>query len=199
MKKGMFLALMILIASSLFSQSIEYFGTDDVWSFNNADGVEIYDDSIVMYFSLDMYKTNWQGYNPKKEGLLGVKIAITIPRNDKGVANFIFAYNSLYDIQISNWVLIYNQANNAYLFGGQATNGDRVHIETLNDGTYITATDINLTTDWVNWFIDNPGGFYRIAIIEYSYGDNLIFTLPESLFRKINEIYYSIENNNDNS
>jgi len=187
--------LIATIVSSGFSQ-IEYFGKNDVWSLN-ADGIEVYDKTVDIYFNLDMNRTRWSGFDPYEEGLIAIGMMIEL-NTETGTGKIIFAYNSEYELSLGNWMLVYNEANNAFLMGGQVTNGDTVHFERISNGTYVIATEVYLDEDWSKWFYNNAGGYYKIAIMEYNYGDNLIFKIPEELFMKINEIYNSVNGNTYN-
>jgi hypothetical protein len=198
MKKIILTILFVIMASNVFAQwngssntsnvNIEYFGNNDVWFLDKNSDIEDLEDTLTIYIGLDMDRTNWVGFNPIKEGLLNVSFMLEFDKNSN-TATFIFAYNSSYELNIANWVIIYNEINNAYLLGGQASAGDTTHKDKLNDGTYIIAAEINLNKDWTQWFAHNQGGDYKIAIMEYTYGDHLIFRLPEELFQKISEIY----------
>jgi len=189
MKKNILFLLFIITTSTVFAQrnGIEYFGDKDIWRLE-ADGVEVTQDWIDIYFSLDMEKTEWTGFDPLAEGLIDVGFMLKFNRHDKNESIFLFAYNSEFELSLDNWVLLYNEADNAYLFGGQTTKGDTNYSERDDDSYYI-ATEIFMNEEWTRWFTNNSGGYYKLAVMEYTYGDHLIFILPEKIFQRISEIY----------
>lgn len=187
MRRLLIVIVLFLATIGLFSQSIEYFGKqgEDIWSIGDED-IKFSNEELSIYISLDMKKTSWSGFNPKEEGLLGVGLLLNFGKTE---SSFLFAYKSEFELVVGNWALIYNESGDAFLLGGSSTNGDAEFQKQTENKSYITGMEISLSESWVDWFTGNNGGYYKIAVIEFSYGDNLIFTLPETLFRRINEIY----------
>jgi len=162
-------------------------GKGDVWYFDPADIVED-GEYVEVYFTLDFNASRWIGFIPKDEGLLEVGMMFEFNKHDLSEAYFMFAYKSEYDLQLDNYIIVITMNGDKYMMGGQSNDetGKEYH---ESDDEWFCATGIYLSNEWAEWFVDNTGGSYTFSIIEYNYGDNLWFKIPEEFFNILHQVY----------
>lgn len=188
MRKIGFVLLFLFVAFIGFGQ-VQSFGESDIWTFD-PDDITVEDDIISLYFHIDMEETSWTGFNPKKSGLKEVGFMYQFSTDDPSLAFFMWAYMSDYELDVNNFIMIYDGSGDAWQFGGKRSAGDYSFTEyNYGDDAYFAATCIYPDPSWVDWFVDNPGGYYSFGIHEYSYGQNLMFQVPPELFDIIKEYW----------